>query len=101
MRGGRQRRAGERLSVPEPLLASPPMARALATILLLTGLFTALAGPVAHADYRDLILDGCGRDERVNGTYSQKDYREALSNLSDDQLQYTDCEAILRAAQRA
>lgn len=77
------------------------MARTIATILLLAGLMSAFTATAAHADYRDLITDGCGRDERVDGTYSQKDYRDALSNLSDDQLQYTDCEAILRAAQRA
>jgi hypothetical protein len=77
------------------------MARALAKILLVAGLLAALAAGTARADYRDLIIDACRSDERVDGTYSQKDYREALANLSDDQLQYTDCEAILRSAQRA
>lgn len=77
------------------------MARTIATILLLAGLLTAFTATAARADYRDLIIDACRTDERVDGTYSQKDYRQALANLSDDQLQYTDCEAILRAAQRA
>lgn len=77
------------------------MARTIATILLLAGLLTAFTATAARADYRDLIMDACREDERVDGTYSQKDYRQALANLSDDQLQYTDCEAILRGAQRA
>jgi hypothetical protein len=76
--------------------------------LLALAAWSALPALPARADYRDLIVDACGRDpatgvadERVTGTYSQKDYREALRNLSDDQLQYTDCEAIIRAAQLA
>ena len=77
------------------------MVRAVAKIVLLAALFAAATATAAHADYRDLIMDACREDERVDGTYSQKDYREALANLSDDQLQYTDCEAILRGAQRA
>ena len=68
---------------------------------LLVSLWSAMPALPAHADYRDLILDACREDEKVDGTYSQKDYRDALRNLSDDQLQYTDCEAIIRAAQLA
>ncbi len=77
------------------------MTRLPAKIPLAVALLVALCAAPAQADYRDLILDGCRQDERVDGTYSQKDYREALDNLSDDQLQYTDCEAIIRAAQLA
>jgi hypothetical protein len=76
------------------------VARLLACALAALLLGGTLSAP-AHADYRDLILDACRQDEKVDGTYSQKDYREALENLSDDQLQYTDCEAIIRAAQLA
>jgi len=99
------------------LLASravyPPFPRLRARNLVVCALlalaaWSALPTLPARADYRDLIVDACGRDpatgvadERVSGTYSQKDYRDALRNLSDDQLQYTDCEAIIRAAQLA
>ena len=55
---------------------------------------------VARADYQELLTDAC-HDERVNGTYSQKDYRDALANLSSDGLQYTNCRDVLRAAQLA
>lgn len=55
---------------------------------------------VANADYNELLKDAC-RDERVNGTYSQKDYREALANIPADADQYTNCREILRAAQLA
>ncbi len=78
-----------------------PMPRLLVRVLLVASLLTALGASPARADYRDLIRDACRQDERVDGTYSQKDYREALDNLSDDQLQYTDCEAVIRAAQLA
>ena len=65
--------------------------------LLLASLITPA---VAAADYNELLRDAC-RDERVNGTYSQKDYREALANIPADADQYTNCRAILRAAQLA
>ena len=55
----------------------------------------------ASASYQDLLLDACGRDGKVNGTYSQEDYRKALANIPADADQYSDCRAILRAAQIA
>lgn len=55
----------------------------------------------ASANYKDLLLDACGRDGKVNGTYSQKDYRLALANIPADADQYSDCRAILKAAQLA
>ena len=55
----------------------------------------------AQASYEDLLLDACGRDGKVNGTYSQEDYRKALANIPADADQYSDCRAILRAAQLA
>jgi hypothetical protein len=77
------------------------ISRLVACALLAISFWAVQPALPAHADYRDLIMDACRQDERVDGTYSQKDYREALQNLSDDQLQYTDCEAIIRAAQLA
>jgi hypothetical protein len=87
-------------------MARLPLPRLTVTKLLTCALLAlslggALHAPPAEANYRDLILDACRQDEKVDGTYSQKDYREALRNLSDDQLQYTNCEAIIRAAQLA
>lgn len=65
--------------------------------LLLASLLTPA---LAVADYQELLKDAC-RDERVNGTYSQKDYREALANIPADADQYTNCRDVLRAAQLA
>ncbi len=59
-----------------------------------------LTPAVAAADYNELLKDAC-RDERVDGTYPQKDYREALANIPADADQYTNCRGVLRAAQLA
>lgn len=72
--------------------------RALPALLLV--LACLLAPAAAHASYQELLKDAC-RDEKVDGTYSQKDYREALANLPADTDQYTNCRAVLRAAQLA
>jgi hypothetical protein len=58
-----------------------------------------LASP-ARAGYDELLQDAC-QDERVDGTYSQKDYREALANIPADVEQYTNCRDVLRSAQLA
>ena len=64
--------------------------------------FISLTLPAASsASYEELLLDACGRDGKVNGTYSPQDYREALANIPADADQYSDCRAILRAAQLA
>jgi len=77
-------------------LAAVPR-RLLVPALLLACLLTPA---VARADYQELLKDAC-RDERVNGTYSQKDYRDALANLPADADQYTSCRDVLRSAQLA
>ncbi len=70
-------------------------------VVLPTAMLLLLLVPsVAHAGYQELIKDAC-RDSKVNGTYSQKDYRDALANLPSDALQYTNCRDVLLAAQRA
>jgi hypothetical protein len=71
--------------------------RLLVPALVLASLVTPA---VAVADYNELLKDAC-RDERVNGTYSQKDYLEALANIPADADQYTNCRDVLRAAQLA
>lgn len=77
-----------------PPLPTAPL-RALPALLLLLAL---LAPAAARADYEALLKDAC-RDEKVDGTYSQKDYREALANIPADTDQYTNCRAVLRSAQ--
>ena len=69
-------------------------------VLPLAMLLCLLVPSVAPASYQELLKDAC-RDGKVNGTYSQKDYRDALANLPSDTLQYTDCQDVLLAAQRA
>ena len=55
----------------------------------------------AQASYEELLRDACGRDGKVNGTYSQEDFRKALANIPADADQYSNCRAIIRAAQLA
>ncbi len=77
------------------------MAAVLRRLLVPALVLASLVTPtVALADYQELLKDAC-RDERVNGTYSQKDYREALANIPADADQYTNCRDVLRAAQLA
>jgi hypothetical protein len=66
------------------------------TILML------LCGPAALAADRprDLLLDAC-RDERVDGTYSQRTYRRALDQLPADSDQYTACRETINRARLA
>jgi hypothetical protein len=72
----------------------------LASLLAAVSVCAAFASPAA-ADYEELLRDACGRDGKVNGTYSQEDYRKALANIPADADQYSDCRAIIRAAQLA
>jgi hypothetical protein len=46
------------------------------------------------------LLDDC-QDGRIDGTYSQEDYRRALRNIPSDFDQYTDCRRVIRRAQLA
>ena len=69
-----------------------------ATLLLL------LLLPAAHAfagdNPSDLLVDAC-RDEKVDGTYSQKTYRRALDQLPADSDQYTACRDVINRARLA
>ncbi len=80
-----------------PLALRPMLRRLLVPVLLLACLITPA---VAQAGYQELLKDAC-RDEHVNGTYSQKDYTDALANIPADADQYTNCRDVLRAAQLA
>ena len=69
-----------------------------ATFLLL------LLLPAAHAlaadNPSDLLVDAC-RDEKVDGTYSQRTFRRALDQLPADSDQYTACRDVINRARLA
>jgi hypothetical protein len=69
-----------------------------ATFLLL------LLLPAAHAlaadNAQDLLVDAC-RDEKVDGTYSQRTYKRALDELPADSDQYTACRDVINRARLA
>lgn len=74
------------------------MTRRLLTPLLAV-LLLALAAPAAQADRADdLLLEAC-RTGKVTGSYSQSDYRKAISRIPADSDQYTDCRSVLRRSQ--
>ncbi|MEA2276768.1 MAG: hypothetical protein QOC78_1728 [Solirubrobacteraceae bacterium] len=74
--------------------------RRLPTALLLIALL--LVPSVAHASggARKLLIDAC-RDEKVNGTYTQKEYKQALEQLPADSDEYTACRQVIEAARLA
>jgi hypothetical protein len=57
-----------------------------------------LVPAAAHASGRAVIRD-CTDDGKLEHTYSQKDYRDALANLPTDVDEYTDCRDVIRKAQ--
>jgi hypothetical protein len=65
-------------------------------LLLLLPAGRALAGDNAS----DLLIDAC-RDEKVDGTYSQSTYRQALKQLPADSDQYTACRDVINRARLA
>jgi hypothetical protein len=60
--------------------------------------------PAAHAlaadNASDLLIDAC-RDEKVDGTYSQRTYKRALDQLPADSDQYTACRDVINRARLA
>jgi hypothetical protein len=81
------------------------MKRALKTTSLPAGLtaltlFAALLAPsAALASWEDLLQQACGTKGQVTGTFTQAEYKEALANIPADADQYSNCRAILEAAQ--
>jgi hypothetical protein len=69
-----------------------------ATFLLL--LLLPAAHAVAGDNASDLLVDAC-RDEKVDGTYSQRTYKKALSQLPADSDQYTACRDVINRARLA
>jgi hypothetical protein len=60
-----------------------------------------LAVPAAaFADGRRVIRD-CTDDGRLQGHYSQSEYRDALAHMPTDVNEYTDCRDVIRRAQLA
>lgn len=55
--------------------------------------------PAALASGADVLID-CNDNGRLTKEYTQKEYREALAKMPADLKQYTDCENIIRRAQR-
>jgi hypothetical protein len=74
-----------------------PMARrvvaALATALL--------ALPAAASADGGRVIRDCTDDGRVQGHYSQSEYRDALAHMPSDVDEYTDCRDVIRRAQLA
>jgi hypothetical protein len=74
--------------------------RRLITATLLLLLLLPAAHAVAADTPSDLLVDAC-RDEKVDGTYSQKTYRRALDELPADSDQYTACRDVINRARLA
>ena len=74
-----------------------PMLRRLLTPAVIA-LCLLLPAESALASGADVIRD-CNDHGHLTKTYSQKEYRQALSQMPADIRQYTDCEDIIRRAQ--
>jgi len=80
-------------------LCACPMRRLISATFLLLLLLPA-AHAVAADNPSDLLVDAC-RDEKVDGTYSQRTYRRALDQLPADSDQYTACRDVINRARIA
>jgi hypothetical protein len=76
------------------------MRRLLLATLLLLLLLVPAGTAVARDRPQDLLIDAC-RDEKVDGTYSQRTYRRALDQLPADSDQYTGCRDVINRARLA
>jgi hypothetical protein len=74
--------------------------RRLLTATLLLLLMLPAAAALAADNPQDLLVDAC-RDEKVDGTYSQRTYRRALDQLPADSDQYTACRDVINRARLA
>ncbi len=74
--------------------------RSLLQGLLAVSLCLMLLAPAsASADYKALLGQACGAKGEVTGSFTQAEYQQALANIPADADQYSDCRAILLAAQ--
>ena len=68
--------------------------------LLSLALFGALLTPsAALASWEELLQQACGPKGQVTGTFTQAEFKQALSNIPADADQYSNCRAIIEAAQ--
>jgi hypothetical protein len=84
------------LPVPALFARDRSMRRVFVTTIALCCLL--LVPATAHASGRAVIRD-CTDDGKLEKSYSQKDYRDALANLPTDVDEYTDCRDVIRRAQ--
>jgi hypothetical protein len=77
---------------------SPKLPRLLALALALV-LAAGIASP-ARASVGETIIQRCTHGQSLGG-FSQQAYREALKQLTADAREYTECGALIRAAQLA
>ena len=83
-----------RAVVPTPV-PSPAMKRSLLAILTVL-LVLGAPGSASAAGLTDDCQDG-----KIDGTYSQAQYRQALQDIATDLDEYSDCRAVIRRAQLA
>jgi hypothetical protein len=74
--------------------------RRLLTATLLLLLLLPAARALAADSPSALLVDAC-RDEKVDGTYSQRTYKRALDRLPADSDQYTACRDVINRARLA
>lgn len=83
--------------MPTIVLSVPTLRALLATAVL------AAAGAgfpaVALADGTAVVAD-CVEDSKLDKTYTPAEYKDALQNIPTDVREYTDCEDVIRRAQR-
>ena len=100
MLGWRLHRARRIACAPQPTGLLPVRRRlftALTLGLIVLGALLPAGAPASSIDLqRDCIADG-----RIDGTYSQKDYRDALRSLSTSSDEYTNCRGITEPARLA
>ena len=67
-------------------------------LLTTTVAFAALALPASALASPEAVIRDCGQDGKLNGSYSNRDLREARANLPTDLSEYSDCSEIISAA---
>lgn len=73
----------------------------LAAASFATAAIALLVAAPAQAARGDGVIKDCTADGRMDGGWSQADYKDALDNLPTDIDEYTDCRELIRAAQLA
>ncbi len=90
------------LAARQSAMDRPFKPRSLLQGLLAVSLCLMLIAPAsASAGYKALLGQACGAKGEVTGSFTQAEYQQALANIPADADQYTDCRAILLAAQLA